>query len=102
MGRVQTPGEARLARCLLSAFLCAHMLIERETSGYEAGKHLLLLPFRQHGENLAARMYFHFRESTLKVLMPLQDMFETSALFDSRIDVHNCSATDDCKFKKIV
>ena len=30
MGRVQTAGEAR---CLLPAFLCAHIFIERETSG---------------------------------------------------------------------
>ena len=29
--------KRRLARCLLPAFLCAHILIERETSGYEAG-----------------------------------------------------------------
>ena len=36
MGRVQTAGEARLARCLLPAFLCAHIFINRETSGYEA------------------------------------------------------------------
>ena len=36
MGRVQTAGEARLARCLLPAFLCAHTFIKRETSGYEA------------------------------------------------------------------
>ena len=34
MGRVQTAGEAR---CLLPAFLCAHIFIKRETSGYEAG-----------------------------------------------------------------
>ena len=33
MGRVQTAGEAR---CLLRAFLRAHISIERETSGYEA------------------------------------------------------------------
>ena len=31
MGRVQTAG-----RCLLPAFLCAHIFIKRETSGYEA------------------------------------------------------------------
>ena len=37
MGRVQTTGEARLARCLFPAFLCAHIFIERVTSGYEAG-----------------------------------------------------------------
>ena len=30
MGRVQTAGEARLTRCLLPAFLCAHIFIERE------------------------------------------------------------------------
>jgi len=36
MGGVQTAGEARLARCLLPAFLCAHIFIERERSGYEA------------------------------------------------------------------
>ena len=29
--------KRRLARCLLPAFLCAHIFIERETSGYEAG-----------------------------------------------------------------
>lgn len=68
----------------------------------QSWKYLLLLPFRQHGANLAVRMYFHFRESTLKVLMPLQDMFETSALFDSRIDILNCSATEECKFKNMV
>ena len=28
--------KRRLARCLLPAFLCAHILIERETCGYEA------------------------------------------------------------------
>ena len=28
--------KRRLARCLLPAFLCAHIFIERETSGYEA------------------------------------------------------------------
>ena len=33
MERVQTAG---LARCLLPAFLCAHIFIKRETSGYEA------------------------------------------------------------------
>ena len=33
MGRVQSAGEAR---CLLPAFLCAHIFIKRETSGYEA------------------------------------------------------------------
>ena len=33
MGRVQTAGEARLARCLLPA----HIFIKRQTSGYEAG-----------------------------------------------------------------
>ena len=36
MGRVQMAGEARLARCLLPAFLCAHIFIDRETCGYEA------------------------------------------------------------------
>ena len=37
MGRVQTAGEVNLTRCLLPAFLCAHIFFERETSGYEAG-----------------------------------------------------------------
>ena len=32
MGRLRTAG----ARYLLPAFLCAHILIKRETSGYEA------------------------------------------------------------------
>ena len=45
MGRVQTAGEARLARCLLPAFLCAHIFIGRETSGYEAGAPLYRLTF---------------------------------------------------------
>ena len=30
--------KRRLARCLLPAFLCAHIFIKRETSGYEAVK----------------------------------------------------------------
>ena len=30
--------KRRLARCLLPAFLCAHIFIKRETSGYEADK----------------------------------------------------------------
>ena len=34
MGRVQTEGLG-LARCLLPAFLCVHIFIKRETSGYE-------------------------------------------------------------------
>ena len=37
MGRVPSAGEAR---CLRPAFLCAHIFIERETSGYEAGIYL--------------------------------------------------------------
>ena len=37
MGRVQTAGEAR---CLLPGFLCAHIFMKRETSGYEAGSPL--------------------------------------------------------------
>ena len=41
MGRVQTAGEARLARCLLPAFLCAHNFIKRETSGYKAATNML-------------------------------------------------------------
>ena len=32
--------KRRLARCLLPAFLCAHIFIKRETSGYEAGSTL--------------------------------------------------------------
>ena len=44
MGRVQTAGEARLGRCLLPAFLCAH--IERETSGYEAE----IVPYDEEAE----------------------------------------------------
>ena len=28
--------KRRLARCLIPAFLCAHIFIKRETSGYEA------------------------------------------------------------------
>ena len=35
MGRVPAAG---LARCLLPAFLCAHIFIKRETSGYEAAQ----------------------------------------------------------------
>ena len=32
--------KRHLARCLLPAFLCAHIFIKRETSGYEAGTSL--------------------------------------------------------------
>ena len=34
---LKTRSARRLARCLLPAFLCAHIFIERETSWYEAG-----------------------------------------------------------------
>ena len=34
---LKTRSARRLARCLLPAFLCAHIFIKRETSGYEAG-----------------------------------------------------------------
>ena len=40
MGRVQTAGEAPARSCVLPAFLCAHIFIKRETSGYEAATHL--------------------------------------------------------------
>ena len=33
---LKTRSARRLARCLLPAFLCAHIFIKRETSGYEA------------------------------------------------------------------
>ena len=36
MGRLGRQAKRRLPRCLLPAFLCAHILIKRETSGYEA------------------------------------------------------------------
>ena len=35
---LKTRSARRLARCLLPAFLCAHIFIKRETSGYEAGE----------------------------------------------------------------
>jgi len=34
---LKTRSARCLARCLLPAFLCAHIFIKRETSGYEAG-----------------------------------------------------------------
>ena len=43
MGRVQTAGEARVARCLLPTFLWVHIFIERETSGYEVATFLYSL-----------------------------------------------------------
>ena len=33
---LKTRSARRLARCLLPAFLCTHIFIKRETSGYEA------------------------------------------------------------------
>ena len=49
--------KRRLARCLLPAFLCAHIFIKRETSGYEAGLMLVfffvvLATLRNNGKNL--------------------------------------------------
>ena len=35
---LKTRSARRLARCLLPVFLCAHIFIKRETSGYEAGR----------------------------------------------------------------
>ena len=43
MGRVQTAGEARVARCLLPTFLWVHIFIERGTSGYEVATFLYSL-----------------------------------------------------------
>ena len=42
MGRVQTAGEARLARCLLPTFLWGHIFIERDV--WVRGSYLSLLP----------------------------------------------------------
>ena len=39
---LKTRSARRLARCLLPAFLCAHIFIKRETSGYEAATDLLV------------------------------------------------------------
>ena len=39
--------KRRLARCLLPAFLCAHIFIDRETSGYEAAVAISCLEFQE-------------------------------------------------------
>ena len=44
MGRVQTAVEAL---CLLPAFFCAHIFIDRETSGYEAAVAISRLEFQE-------------------------------------------------------
>ena len=44
MGRVQTAGEARVARCLLPTFLWAHIFIESERDVWVRGSYLSLLP----------------------------------------------------------
>ena len=35
---LKTISVRRLAHCLFPAFLCSHIFIEKETSGYEAGR----------------------------------------------------------------
>ena len=42
---LKTRSARRLARCLLPAFLCAHIFIKRETSGYEAGSYIYIFCF---------------------------------------------------------
>ena len=49
MGRLQTAGEAR---CFLPAFLCAHIVIKRETSGYEAGNDLRIYLKQQYPRDI--------------------------------------------------
>ena len=55
MGRVRKEGEARLARCPLPTFLCAHIFIERETSGYEAATFLYSLKLTLYKTDISLR-----------------------------------------------
>ena len=54
---LKTRSARRLARCLLPAFLCAHISTKRETSGYEAVTGILIhhnkLLFDQIWKNFA-------------------------------------------------
>ena len=51
----------RLARCLLPAFLCAHIFIKRETSGYEADFHRCCKQVTMWCKSLTLEKYMSFR-----------------------------------------
>ena len=47
---LKTRSARRLRRCLLPAFLCAHIFVKRETSGYEAGENIFEFLFSGDGK----------------------------------------------------
>ena len=75
MGRVQMAGEARLARCLLPAFLCAHIFIERERSGCEAVS---------NDRSVAINAFFRMDLKKDQASLTLEELKTGSKLFDCR------------------
>ena len=85
----------RLARCFLPAFLCAHIFIKRETSGYEADN-------RQFREYLAPRFGspnvrkwgirgFGIRNTALGIRNPTNDWNPESQFHWQRLESSTCN-----------
>ena len=86
---LKTRSARRLARCLLPAFLCAHIFIKRETSGYEAD---IVRKF-------ADALYRRFRASTTQAIPANPSILRDRLLFyiENTIDTHGSSSYPGCK-----
>ena len=86
---LKTRSARRLARCLLPAFLCAHIFIKRETSGYEAD---IVRKF-------ADALYRRFRASTTQAIPANPSILRDRLLFyiENSIDTHGSSFYPGCK-----
>ena len=86
---LKTRSARRLARCLLPAFLCAHIFIKRETSGYEAD---IVRKF-------ADALYRRFRASTTQAIPANPSILRDRLLsyIENTIDTHGSSFYPGCK-----
>ena len=86
---LKTRSARRLARCLLPAFLCAHIFIKRETSGYEA----------DIVHKFADALYRRFRASATQAIPANPSILRDRLLFyiENTIDTHGSSFYPGCK-----
>ena len=86
---LKTRSARRLARCLLPAFLCAHIFIKRETSGYEAD---IVHKFE---DTLQRR----FKASAMQAIQANPSILRDRLLFyiENTIDTHGSSFYPGCK-----
>ena len=76
---LKTRSARRLDRCLLPAFFCAHIFIERETSGYEAAKVSYVHCGRQDPATFLIQIKLFFRNwcYNLSKTDPMADNFDS-------------------------